>query len=76
MCTPVQPELEEEKQRLGFVKPAGAGMLLKGWIHPELKLGFEVVAEVPMDGNVDAAHIRIVQPVGETALFRVISVED
>jgi hypothetical protein len=50
--------------------------MLKGWVHPELKLGFEVVAEVPMDGNVDAAHIRLVEPIGETALFRVISVED
>jgi len=50
--------------------------MLKGWIHPELKLGFEVVAEVPMDGNVDPAHVRLVQPEGETALFRVISVED
>ena len=63
-------------RRHGFVRPSGAGQMLKGWIHPELKLGFEVVAEVPMDGNVDAAHIRLVQPIGETALFRVISVED
>ncbi|MFM2271207.1 MAG: hypothetical protein RL702_272 [Pseudomonadota bacterium] len=63
-------------RRHGFRRPSGAGQLLKGWVHPELKLGFEVVAEVPMDGNVDAAHIRLVQPVGETALFRVISVED
>lgn len=76
ICTPAQPELEEEMQRFGFVRPAGAGKMLKGWIHPELKLGFEVVADVPMDGNVDAAHIRLVRPVGEGALFRVISVED
>jgi hypothetical protein len=34
------------------------------------------VATVPMDGNVDAAHIRLVEPIGEAALFRVISVED
>lgn len=63
-------------QRHGFVRPSGAGKMLRGWVHPGLKLGFEVVAEVPMDGNVDAAHIRLVQPAGETALFRVISVED
>jgi hypothetical protein len=25
---------------------------------------------------VDAAHVRLVEPIGETALFRVISVED
>jgi hypothetical protein len=76
ICTTRQPELEEELQRLGCIRPAGAGQMLKGWIHPELKLGFEVVAEVPMDGNVDAAHIRLVEPIGESSLFRVISVED
>lgn len=76
LCAVAQPELEEEMQRVGFVRPAGAGQSLRGWIHPRLKLGFEIVADVPMDGNVDAAHIRLVRPVGETALFRVISVED
>lgn len=42
-------------QVLGFVRPSGAGHFLKGWIHPDLKLGFEIVVAVPMDGNVDAA---------------------
>jgi hypothetical protein len=76
ICPTCQPELEEEMQRFGFIRPSGAGQMLRGWIHPELKLGFEVVADVPMDGKVDAAHIRLVRPIGETALFRVISVED
>lgn len=75
-CSPCQPELEEEMQRLGFIRPSGAGSMLKGWIHAELKLGFEVVADVPMDGKIDRAHIRLVRPIGERALFRVISVED
>jgi hypothetical protein len=70
ICTLRQAELEEEMQRAGFVRPAGAGQMLKGWVHPALKLGFEVVAEVPMDGNVDAAHVRLVQPIGEQALFQ------
>lgn len=76
ICTPVQPELEKEMQRFGFVRPSGAGKATRGWIHPDLKLGFEVVADVPMDGNVDATHVRLVEPIGETALFRIISVED
>jgi hypothetical protein len=76
ICTTRQEELEAEMERHGFVRPGGPGAMLKGWVHPQLGLGFEVVAEVPMDGNVDAAHIRLVRPVGETALFRVISVED
>ena len=76
ICTLRQSELDEEFARLGFVRPTGPGAMQKGWVHPELKLGFEVVAEVPMDGNVDAAHIHLVEPIGEPALFRIISVED
>lgn len=76
ICTIRQSELEEELSKLGFVRPSGSGAMLKGMVHPDLKLGFEIVAEVPMDGNVDAAHVRLVEPIGERALFRVISVED
>jgi hypothetical protein len=63
-------------RRLSFVKPSGPGKSTRGWIHPDLALGFEIVADVPMDGTIDQARIRLVQPVGETALFRVIAVED
>jgi hypothetical protein len=76
LCAIRQDALEEEMIRAGFIRPIGAGQMLKGWVHPELKLGFEVVAEVPLDGNVDAEHIRLVEPVGDTALIRIISVED
>ena len=76
LCTFRQDALEEEMQKLGFVRPAGAGQMLKGWVHPELKLGFEVVADTPMDGHVDADPIRLVRPVGGVELFRIISVED
>lgn len=76
LCTPVQVELEEEFEKLGFVKPAGAGKSLRGWMHPELALGFEVVADTPMDGTVDPARLRLVRPAGEAGLFRVIPVED
>ena len=31
-------------RRLGFVKPKGPGKLTRGWIHPDLQLGFEVVS--------------------------------
>ena len=76
LCAIREDMLAEEMERAGFVRPSGHGAMLKGWIHPALKLGFEVVAKVPMDGNVDAAHIRLVRPEGETALFRIVSVED
>jgi hypothetical protein len=76
ITSPVQPELEEELQRLGFVRPSGAGMVTRGWVHPDIGLGFEVVARVPMDGTADSARFQLIQPIGETARFRIISVED
>ncbi len=76
VCSPVQPELEGEMQRHGFVRPSGAGKLTRGWIHPELQLGFEVVARVPMDGSVDQDHILLVDGLAPNAAFAIISVED
>ena len=76
ICTPQQSEFDAEMERHGFVRPVGIGQLLRGWVHPDLKLGFEVVASTPMDGSVDPAHIHLVQPIGDSGLFRVISVED
>lgn len=75
LCTFRQTELEEEMVRLGFVKPRGAGQMTKGWVHPELKLGFEVVAETPMDGAFDPATLVLVENSGSGA-FVVLSVED
>jgi hypothetical protein len=76
VCSPVQPELEEEFQRHGFVRPSGAGKSLRGWVHPDLGLGFEVVADVPMDGSVDAAHIVLIDSFSTDGGFAIISVED
>lgn len=76
LTSPIQPELEEEMQRLGFVRPSGAGKSLRGWLHPELGLGFEVVASSPMGGTGDSTRIRLIQPIGETARFRILPVED
>ncbi len=76
LTSPVQPELEEELVRLGFTKPEGIGHTPLGWIHPDLRLGFEVVASTPLGGTADFARIRLVRPPGETAVFRILSVED
>lgn len=76
VTSPYQAELESELQRLGFVRPAGVGQSLRGWIHPDLGLGFEVVGNSPMGGGIDPARLSLVAPVGETARFRIISVED
>lgn len=76
VTSPVQPELEQELQRLGFIRPSGAGKSLRGWVHPDLGLGFEIVASSPMGGGVEADRIRLVRPAGETARFRILGVED
>jgi hypothetical protein len=75
VCTFRQPEFEEELERLGFVRPSGAGQMLKGLVHPDLKLGFEVVAETPMDGEFDRDTLALVD-LAEAGSFVVISVED
>ncbi len=76
VCTPSQPELEVEFTKHGFRRPSGPGKSTRGWIHPELKLGFEVVASIPMDGNVDRDHIILVENVVDGAGFAIIAVED
>ena len=58
----------------GFVKPAGRGMLTRGWVHPELGLGFEVVGSSLLDGKADRDRVRLIS-VNEHQ-FAVISVED
>ena len=76
VTSPVQPELEEELRRLGFVRPSGAGQSLRGWIHPDLGLGFEIVGTSPMGGGIDPSRLRVVAFAGEAARFRIVSVED
>ncbi len=76
MCTFRQDALEEEMQLAGFVKPSGVGQFLKGWVHPGIKLGFEVVAETPMDGAFDRDTLALVENFCPDGPFVVISVED
>jgi hypothetical protein len=76
VTSPAQPELEEELKKLGFVRPSGAGRALRGWVHPDLGLGLEVVAGSPMSGAAEPERFRLVRPIGIQELFRVISVED
>jgi hypothetical protein len=76
LTSPVQPELEAEMQRHGFVRPSGPGKLTRGWIHPDLGLGFEIVGRAPMDGNVDVAHILLVDAVAADGSIAILAVED
>lgn len=58
----------------GFVKPSGRGMLTRGWIHPDLKLGFEVVGSSLLEGHADRDRVMLIDVSGEQ--FAIISVED
>ncbi len=75
LTTPVQPELEEEMLRAGFVRPRARGHVALGWLHPELGLGFEVVGDRPMGDTPDPVRVRLIRPDGIGA-FRILSAED
>lgn len=76
LASPSQDKLEEEMRRHGFVKPSGPGKLTRGWVHPDLGLGFEIVASTPLDGAVDSARIVLVDRLVEDGAFAIIPVED
>lgn len=75
IVTPWQEEFEEELRRLGFVKPKGPGKLTRGWIHPDLQLGFEVVSGSLLDGMAEGERVRLIG-LGSDGEAAVISVED
>ena len=76
LCSPAQHALEEEFQHHGFVRPSGPGRATRGWIHPDLGLGFEVVGDMPLDGAVTREHIALVEDFENSPPFAIISVED
>lgn len=70
-----QDILETEMQRHGFIRPSGPGMATRGWIHPQLKLGFECVSEVLLDGRADRSMVQVVS-LGDDGDIAVIAPED
>ncbi|WP_335337803.1 hypothetical protein [Sphingomonas sp. Leaf230] len=75
LVTARQDVLEQALQANGFVKPSGPGKLTRGWIHPELKLGFEVVGSALMDGRAERDRVKLIDTSAGDQ-FAVISVED
>lgn len=72
---PNQSILERALADHGFVKPSGPGALTRGWVHPELGMGFEVVGSTLLDGLADSERVRLVA-VESGDRFAVISIED
>lgn len=67
--------LETALAQHGFVRPSGVGVLQRGWVHPDLGLGFEVVGSSVLDGNADLDRLRIITVDGAGS-FVAISIED
>lgn len=70
-----QDVLEAVMQQHGFVRPTGAGVATRGWIHPELKLGFECVSDTLLDGMADRDMVQVVE-LGDGGEVAVIAPED
>jgi hypothetical protein len=75
VSTARQTLFEDALQTLGFVKPRGAGKLTRGWLHPDLQLGFEVVASNPFAGLADRERVTLVN-LDKDGMAAVISIED
>lgn len=70
-----QSALEAVMMTHGFVRPSGPGVATRGWIHPDLKLGFEVVGSRLLDGYADTSLLQMIE-VEAHGTVAVISVED
>lgn len=75
VVTARQEAFEHALREQGFTRPAGPGHTPLGWIHPELKLGFEIVSGALLDGKADRERVRLID-FGEDGEIAVISVED
>ena len=76
LATGRQEAFEEELLRVGFIRPVGLGSFSRGLVHPDLKLGFEVVASAPFSGAFDRTTLALVEDFGDAAPFVVLSIED
>ncbi len=59
----------------GFVRPSGAGKATRGWVHPSLGLGVEVVSDQLLDGNAGRDRVRLVRLPPDGSVH-VLAVED
>lgn len=75
LVTGRQEALEAILQLLGFVKPYGGAAGVRGWFHPDLKLGFEVVSATLLDGMADRERVLLID-LDRDGIAVVISVED
>jgi len=70
-----QEEFEEELRRHGFIKPIGLGHKSLGWVHPTLRLGFEIVSATLLDGRADRDRVVLID-LGDDGEAAIVSIED
>lgn len=70
-----QDLLEDMFVRFGFERPSGPGKATRGWIHPGLGMGFEVVTDTLLDGMADRAMVRLLE-LEEDGTVAIIAPED
>ena len=70
-----QEEFEQILVELGFTKPEGKGHTPLGWIHPDLRLGFEVVSDTLLDGLADRDRVLLVD-LDINGVASIVSIED
>ena len=75
IVTGSQSSFEDVLVEHGFLRPSGPGMATRGWIHPDLKLGFEVVSSTLLDGQAERERVRPIL-VGDSGIIEVIATED
>lgn len=85
VVTPRDDLWVEVLRRRGFEQPHGFGSL-RGWTHPELGFGFEVVGSALMESRADSSRVRVFlidddaehagDDEGEGKAYSVIPVED
>jgi hypothetical protein len=75
IVTGAQSTFDDILQDHGFIRPTGPGMATRGWIHPGIKLGLEVVSSSLLDGQADRDRVRPIR-VGDSGTIHVIAVED
>lgn len=75
ISTARQEVFEKALRDLGFIKPSGRGVATRGWIHPDLALGFEVVSSALLDGLADRDRVVLVD-FGGDGFAKIIAVED
>lgn len=75
IVTARQAAFESVLQEHGFVRPSGLGVATRGWVHPEFRLGFEVVSSTLLDRLADRERIKMID-LGEDGSASIISLED